>query len=141
MKNLFIIALAFTLIGCIEKAYDNEKFEKCLNQTGSEKIIAEIRDDLGNLSGLKTAVRQQIDVHRKTNPSDNSLHFMLLSRLKYYEKKNDYLNFLRKAIQNSQDCAATTILINDYHVLRMQEEQTAVTIWATSNVTEQLKRE
>ncbi len=64
---------------------------------------------------------------------------MLVSRLGYYEKKNVYLNFLRNAIQNSQDCPTITTLINDYHVLKMQEEQAAVTIWATSNVTEQLK--
>jgi hypothetical protein len=140
MKNLLCVVLVFTLIGCMEKESDKEKFAKCLNQSGSEKILVEIRDDLGNIKRLKAAVNQQIEAHQKTNPSKNSLHFMLLSRLGYYEKKKDYLNFLRQAILNSQDCPTITMLINDYHLLKMQEEQTAVTIWATSNVTEQLKR-
>jgi|GEM_PF-1402098 len=139
MKYLCCIVLVFTLIGCMENESEKGQITTCLNQSGSEKIFAEIRDDLGSISRLKAAVNHQIEAHQKTNPANKSLHLMLLSRLAYYEKKNAYLNFLRKAIQSSQDCATITMLINDYHVLKMQEEQTAVTIWATSNVTEQLK--
>jgi len=139
MKTIVCIVLLFSLVGCMENESGKVNVSKCLNQSGSEKIFAEIRDDLGGISRLKAAVNQQIEAHQKTNPANKSLHLMLLSRLAYYEKKNDYLNFLRKAIQNAQDCTTITMLINDYHVLKMQEEQTAVTIWATSNVTEQLK--
>jgi len=139
MKYSFCLVLVFMLIGCMENESEKVKITTCLNQSGSEKIYAEIWDDLGSMSRLKAAVNQQIEAHQKTNPANKALHLMLLSRLAYYEKKTAYLNFLRKAIQSSQDCATITMLINDYHVLKMQEEQTAVTIWATSNVTEQLK--
>jgi len=85
LKYLFCIVFVFTLIGCMQNESEKGQITTCLNQSGSEKIFAEIRDDLGSLSRLKAAVNQQIEAHQKTNPANKSLHLMLLSRLAYYE--------------------------------------------------------